>query len=72
MPAYHRAMDNEFLQRLRAAIAALETIGADWSLFDSLPVEDRERLHKAVATIHNPDRTARRKRQKDAKKSRQS
>jgi NAD(P)-dependent dehydrogenase (short-subunit alcohol dehydrogenase family) len=63
-------MDNEFLQRLRAAIAALETIGADWSLFDSLPVEDRERLHKAVATIHNPDRTARRKRQKDAKKAR--
>src|SRR5688572_26551680 len=63
-------MDNEFLQRLRAAIAALETIGADWSLFDSLPEADRERLHKAVATIHNPDRTARRKRQKDAKKSR--
>ncbi len=63
-------MDNEFLQRLRAAIAALETIGADWSLFDSLPVEDRERLHKAVAVIHNPDRTARRKRQKDAKKLR--
>jgi NAD(P)-dependent dehydrogenase (short-subunit alcohol dehydrogenase family) len=63
-------MDNEFLQRLRAAIAALETIGADWSLFDSLPAEDRERLHKAVATIHNPDRTARRKRQKEAKKAR--
>jgi NAD(P)-dependent dehydrogenase (short-subunit alcohol dehydrogenase family) len=63
-------MDNEFLQRLRAAIAALETIGADWSLFDSLPVEDRERLHKAVAVIHNPDRTARRKRQKEAKKAR--
>jgi NAD(P)-dependent dehydrogenase (short-subunit alcohol dehydrogenase family) len=63
-------MDNEFLQRLRAAIAALETIGADWSLFDSLPEEDRERLHKAVATIHNPDRTVRRKRQKDVKKAR--
>ena len=47
-------MDNEFLQRLRAAIAALETIGADWSLFDSLPEEDRERLHKAVAVDPQP------------------
>jgi NAD(P)-dependent dehydrogenase (short-subunit alcohol dehydrogenase family) len=63
-------MDNEFLQRLRAALAALESIGADWSLLEGLPAEDRERLHKAIAAIHTPDRVARRKRQKEAKKAR--
>ena len=63
-------MDDELLRRLRAAIGSLESIGADWSLLESLPEEDRKRLHKAVAAIHNPDRIARRKRQKEIKRER--
>jgi len=63
-------VDDELLRRLRAAIGSLESIGADWSLLESLPEEDRKRLHKAVAAIHNPDRIARRKRQKEIKRER--
>jgi hypothetical protein len=50
---------------VRAAVKALESIGADWTLLDLLPAEDRERLQKAVAAIHNPDRVMRRRRATD-------
>ena len=56
-------------ERVRAAVKALESIAADWTLLDLLPAEDRERLQKAVAAIHNPDRVARRRRLKEARRA---
>jgi NAD(P)-dependent dehydrogenase (short-subunit alcohol dehydrogenase family) len=56
------------LARIRAATEALEAIGADWTLLDQLPPEDRERLQKAVAALHAPDRIMRRRRLKEARR----
>ncbi len=54
--------DAEFLERLRKATEVLEALGADWRLLDRLPLEDRQRLHRAVAALLVPD-PATRKRQ---------
>ena len=62
----------EFLERVRAAAKALEEIGADWTLLDQLAPEDRERLHKAVAALHNPDRIVRRRRLKEVRRERKA
>jgi NAD(P)-dependent dehydrogenase (short-subunit alcohol dehydrogenase family) len=56
-------------ERVRAAVKALESIGADWTLLDQLPAEDRARLQKAVAAIHNPDRVMRRRRLREARRA---
>jgi NAD(P)-dependent dehydrogenase (short-subunit alcohol dehydrogenase family) len=48
----------------------LETLGADWALLDQLLPEERARLLKAVAALHNPDRVARRRRLKEARRER--
>jgi hypothetical protein len=61
--------DLELQERVRAAVDALESIGANWSLLEQLPAEDRERLQKAVAAIHNPDRVMRRRRLKEARRA---
>jgi NAD(P)-dependent dehydrogenase (short-subunit alcohol dehydrogenase family) len=50
------------LEQLREAIDLLEQLAADWTLFEELPREDRERLHRALARAHEPDPTARRRR----------
>jgi 3-oxoacyl-ACP reductase-like protein len=50
---------------LHDAIALLERLAADWRLLDDLPVEDRQRLHRAVARLYLPDSAARRRRDKD-------
>jgi len=50
----------------------LETLGADWALLDQLPPEERARLLKAVAALHNPDRAARRQRLKEARRERKA
>ena len=63
-------MDDDLLQRVRAAVATLESIGADWARLERLPAQDRERLHRALAALTSPDRVARRKRQKEAKRER--
>jgi len=65
-------MDTEFLARMRAAIENLEAIAADWSALERLPAQDRERLQKAVAAIHNPDRVARRRRLKEVRRERKA
>jgi NAD(P)-dependent dehydrogenase (short-subunit alcohol dehydrogenase family) len=54
----------EFLARLRTAIGVLETLGADWRLIGRLPLEDRQRLHRAVALMHVPDPATRRRQAK--------
>src|SRR5687767_2223167 len=50
----------------------LETLGADWALLDQLAPEERARLLKAVAALHNPDRVARRRRLKEARRERKA
>jgi NAD(P)-dependent dehydrogenase (short-subunit alcohol dehydrogenase family) len=50
----------------------LETLGADWALLDQLQPEERARLLKAVAALHNPDRVARRRRLKEARRERKA
>jgi NAD(P)-dependent dehydrogenase (short-subunit alcohol dehydrogenase family) len=62
--------DFALLERLRSAAELLESIDADWGLLDRMPVEDRERLHLAVAQVYNPDPVARRRRQKAAERER--
>ena len=62
------AAPDDLAARVRAATALLEQIAADASLVASLPPPDRERLHLAVAHVHNPDHVARRqKRRADAR-----
>src|SRR5580698_7058391 len=62
--------DLELLERVRSAVELLESIEASRGLLDRLPAEDRERLHLAVAQLHNPDPVARRRRQKAAERER--
>ena len=58
------------LLRVRAAAELLELMDAQRGLLDQLPAADRERLHHAVAQLHNPDPVARRRRQKAAERER--
>jgi len=53
---------NVLLSGLRDAIDVLERLGSDWRLFEQLPPEDRQRLHRAIARAHEPDPAARRRR----------
>jgi NAD(P)-dependent dehydrogenase (short-subunit alcohol dehydrogenase family) len=62
--------DLALLARLRSAAELLELIDADRTLLDRLPVQDRERLHQAIAQVYNPDPVARRRRQKAAERER--
>jgi NAD(P)-dependent dehydrogenase (short-subunit alcohol dehydrogenase family) len=64
------ALTSALLQRLRDAAELLELIDAERGLLDQLPAGDRERLHRAVANIYNPDPAARRRRQKAAQRVR--
>ncbi len=67
------AVDGDaFLERVRAVTEILEALGADWSQLERLAAEDRERLLKAVAALHNPDRIARRRRLKEARRNRRA
>jgi NAD(P)-dependent dehydrogenase (short-subunit alcohol dehydrogenase family) len=62
--------DAALIERLRATVEMLESIAADWSLLDQLPEEERQRLHRAIARVYDPDPIARRKRLKAAKRER--
>ena len=64
--------DLALLRRVRTATHVLETIAADWGLLDQVPAEIRERLHRAVAGVHNPDPRARRTRVKAAERRRKA
>ncbi|HVJ10290.1 MAG TPA: SDR family NAD(P)-dependent oxidoreductase, partial [Burkholderiales bacterium] len=57
---------------LESLTETLETLGSDWALLDRLPAEERARLLKAVAALHNPDRVARRQRLKEARRERKA
>jgi NAD(P)-dependent dehydrogenase (short-subunit alcohol dehydrogenase family) len=49
---------------LRAVVALLEQVAADWRLLDDLPEDERRRFHDAIARIYNPDPIVRRRRMK--------
>jgi hypothetical protein len=50
--------DLSLLEQVRAAARTLETLGANRALLERLPKEERNRLHKAIAGVHEPDRAA--------------
>ncbi len=58
------------MKRLRELLDFLETLDADRELLEQMPVEDRERLHKVVAQLYNPDPVARRRKLKEAERAR--
>jgi NAD(P)-dependent dehydrogenase (short-subunit alcohol dehydrogenase family) len=62
--------DLSLLERVRQTTAFLEWIDAERGLLSELPAEDRQRLHRAVAQLHNPDPVARRQKQKAAERAR--
>ncbi|MCU1336811.1 MAG: oxidoreductase [Bryobacterales bacterium] len=65
-----KTAEQGLLERLRSATELLEQIVADHSLLSQLPAQDRERLHRAVAEIYNPDPIARRRMVKAAERER--
>jgi len=53
--------DQTLLERLRSATELLESIASNRAVLRPIPAEDRERLHRAIAEVYNPDATARRR-----------
>ena len=49
------ATADALLEQLRSAINLLESIANDRSLLNPLTSKERERLHRALARVHNPD-----------------
>src|SRR5271170_7471038 len=64
------AIDHALLDRLRATMDLLESIANERALLGRVPVEDRERFHKAIADVYNPDPVARRRMVKAAERER--
>src|ERR1700761_818443 len=62
--------DPALFERLREAAELLEWIDTRRELLEQLPAPDRERLHRAIAQLHNPDPVARRRRQRAAERER--
>ena len=58
---------NETLATAGSALDWLERIAADWRLLDTLPIHERQRLHRALAALSTPDPSAYHKRHKAAK-----
>ena len=52
---------DDWLHRVRDAMDVLDAIGANWRLLDHLPIEDRTRLHRIVALLHEPNPVLRRR-----------
>jgi NAD(P)-dependent dehydrogenase (short-subunit alcohol dehydrogenase family) len=69
-PLHPEERDLALLERVRQAVELLEWIDAERGSLEQLPVEDRERLHRAVAQMYNPDSAARRRRQRAAERAR--
>jgi len=58
---------NNLLNAADAAIDWLEQVAADWGRLDTLPAQDRQRLHRAIAALSTADSTANRRRRKAAR-----
>ena len=65
-------IESTLLRQVRTVVELLELIAADWKLLDRLPAQERERLHKAVAQIQEPDPAARRRRLKAQRRERKA
>jgi NAD(P)-dependent dehydrogenase (short-subunit alcohol dehydrogenase family) len=63
-------LDTALLQRLRQAVELLEMMDAERGLLAQMPADERERLHRAVAQLYEPDPVARRRRQKATERAR--
>jgi NAD(P)-dependent dehydrogenase (short-subunit alcohol dehydrogenase family) len=57
-------------ERLRAALELLESVAIDTTLLDVLDVDERKRLHQAVARVHDPDPGIRRQKLKARERER--
>jgi len=55
---------NETVQAAPGVIDWLERIASDWQLLESLPVDQRQRLHRVIAALSTADPKANRKRRK--------
>jgi NAD(P)-dependent dehydrogenase (short-subunit alcohol dehydrogenase family) len=62
--------DQDMREELRAAAELLERLAEDRALLNRLPAQDRERLHRAVAELYNPDKLARREMVRAAERER--
>jgi len=62
--------DITLLDRLRLATELLESIASNRAVLRQIPPEDRERLHRAIAEVYNPDATARRRAVRAAERER--
>ena len=61
---------DELLERVRSTAELLEGMAEDRAPLEQLPVEERERLERAVAEFYHPDPVARRRRLKAAERER--
>ena len=57
----------EMLTATGSAIDWLERVAADWRLLDTLPILERQRLHRAIAALSVADPGANRRRRKTAR-----
>ena len=62
--------DREFLEQLRSATDLLESIASNRAILGRAPTRDRERLHRAIAAVYNPDPIARRRMVRAAERER--
>jgi NAD(P)-dependent dehydrogenase (short-subunit alcohol dehydrogenase family) len=61
---------NETLTAAGAAIDWLERMAGDWRLLDTLPIHERQRLHRVIAGLSTADPAANRKRRQVARADR--
>ncbi len=61
-------VDNGLAEDLRSATELLERVADNRALLNQLPAEDRERFHRAIAQVYNPDPVARRQMMKAAER----
>jgi NAD(P)-dependent dehydrogenase (short-subunit alcohol dehydrogenase family) len=60
----------ELLERLRSTTEMLEWMAADRALLERMPAEEKERLHRAVAQVYNPDPASRKQMRKALERER--
>jgi len=69
-PPFPDDSDATLVERLRAASDLLEAVAADRELLDRLPAGERQRLHRAIAQVYDPDPKQRRRKLKAAERAR--
>jgi NAD(P)-dependent dehydrogenase (short-subunit alcohol dehydrogenase family) len=62
--------DQALLARLRSTTELLESIALNHAVLKGLPIEERERFHRAISELYNPDPTERRRQMKAKERAR--